>query len=130
LALDEQDFIPVIAPVGVGEDGQAYNINADLVAGAIASQLDAVKLILLTDVEGVKDQSDDLVSTIRKGRKGDVEGLIESEVISGGMIPKVRCCTSALDNGVAKTHIVDGRQEHAILLEIFTHEGIGTEIIK
>jgi acetylglutamate kinase len=97
------------------------------VAGAIASQLDAVKLILLTDVEGVKDQSDDLVSTIRKG---EVEGLIESGVISGGMIPKVRCCTSALDSGVAKTHIVDGRQEHAILLEIFTHEGIGTEIIK
>lgn len=125
--LDEQDFIPVIAPVGVGEDGQAYNINADLVAGAIASQLDAVKLILLTDVEGVKDQSDDLVSTIRKG---EVEGLVKSGVISGGMIPKVRCCTSALDSGVAKTHIVDGRQEHAILLEIFTHEGIGTEIIK
>ena len=125
--LDQQDFIPVIAPVGVGEDGQAYNINADLVAGAIASELNAVKLILLTDVEGVKDRSGDLVSTIRKD---EVEDLIESKVISGGMIPKVRCCMSALDNGVAKTHIIDGRQEHAILLEIFTHEGIGTEIVK
>ncbi|MCL7486938.1 MAG: acetylglutamate kinase [Desulfobulbaceae bacterium] len=126
-ALDQQDFIPVIAPVGVGEDGQAYNINADLVAGAIASKLNAVKLILLTDVEGVKDRSGDLVSTIRKD---DVEDFIASKVISGGMIPKVRCCMSALESGVAKTHIIDGRQEHAILLEIFTHEGIGTEIIK
>jgi len=125
--LDEQDFIPVIAPVGVGEDGQAYNINADLVAGAIAANLDAVKLILLTDVEGVKDTAGNLMSTIRKE---EVEDLIRSGVISGGMIPKVRCCTSALEKGVAKTHIIDGRQEHAILLEIFTHEGIGTEIIK
>lgn len=125
--LDEKDFIPIIAPVGVGEDGQAYNINADLVAGAIASQLNAVKLILLTDVEGVKDKSGDLVSTIRKE---DVEALIGSGVISGGMIPKVRCCMSALEAGVAKTHIIDGRREHATLLEIFTHEGIGTEIVK
>jgi len=125
--LDEQDFIPVIAPVGVGEDGQAYNINADLVAGAIASHLNAVKLILLTDVEGVKDRAGELVSTIHKDEVG---ALIDSGVITGGMIPKVRCCTSALQNGVAKTHIIDGRQEHAILLEIFTHEGIGTEIVK
>lgn len=125
--IDEKDFIPVIAPVGVGEDGQAYNINADLVAGAIASHLNAVKLILLTDVEGVKNTSGELVSTILKD---NVEELIESGVISGGMIPKVRCCTSALEKGVSKTHIIDGRQEHAILLEIFTHEGIGTEIIK
>ncbi|GAB4340075.1 MAG: acetylglutamate kinase [Desulfobulbaceae bacterium] len=126
-ALDEQDFIPVIAPVGVGEDGQAYNINADLVAGAIAAELKAVKLILLTDVEGVKDAEGGLVSTIRLD---EVEGLIEDGVISGGMIPKVRCCTSALAGGVGKTHIIDGRLEHAILLEIFTHEGIGTEIVK
>jgi len=125
--LDEQDFIPVIAPVGVGDDGQAYNINADLVAGAIASHLKAVKLILLTDVEGVKNSDGNLLSTIRRE---EVEGLIESGVISGGMIPKARCCVSALENGVSKTHIIDGRREHAILLEIFTHEGIGTEIIK
>ena len=125
--LDTGDFIPVIAPVGVGEDGQAYNINADLVAGAIASELKAVKLILLTDVEGVKDQAGQLLSTIRQG---EVEGLIDGGVITGGMIPKVRCCTKALANGVEKTHIVDGRREHAILLEIFTREGIGTEIVK
>ena len=125
--LDTRDFIPVIAPVGVGEDGQAYNINADLVAGAIASELKAVKLILLTDVEGVKDQAGQLLSTLRQG---EVEGLIDGGVITGGMIPKVRCCTKALANGVEKTHIVDGRREHAILLEIFTREGIGTEIVK
>ncbi|MCW5203613.1 acetylglutamate kinase [Desulfobulbus sp. US1] len=123
--LDAQDFIPVIAPVGVGEDGQAYNINADLVAGAIAAELDAVKLILLTDVEGVKDHEGTLLSSIRKD---SIEQMIEDGVISGGMIPKLRCCASALESGVNKAHIVDGRQEHAILLEIFTHKGIGTEI--
>ncbi len=123
--LDKQDFIPVIAPVGVGEDGRAYNINADLVAGAIAKELNAVKLILLTDVEGVKDKEGQLLSTIHSS---EVESLISSEVVNGGMIPKVRCCNSALKGGVAKAHIVDGRQEHAILLEIFTKEGIGTEI--
>ncbi len=123
--LDAQDFIPVIAPVGVGEDGQAYNINADLVAGAIAAELDAVKLILLTDVEGVKDSQGNLLSSIKKEA---IEEMIEDGVISGGMIPKLRCCASALDGGVNKAHIIDGRQEHAILLEIFTHKGIGTEI--
>ncbi|HFQ88665.1 MAG TPA: acetylglutamate kinase, partial [Desulfobulbus sp.] len=125
--LDRQDFIPVIAPVGVGEDGQAYNINADLVAGAIAAELDAVKLILLTDVEGVRDADGGLLSTIREQ---EIETLIKDGVISGGMIPKVRCCQSALAGGVGKAHIIDGRREHAILLEIFTHEGIGTEIVK
>ncbi len=124
--LDSRDFIPVIAPVGVGEDGQAFNINADLVAGAIAAELGAVKLVLLTDVEGVKNSEGDLLSTIRRD---EIETLIEQGVIAGGMIPKVRCCQAALDGGVTKTHIVDGRQEHAILLEIFTPEGIGTEII-
>ena len=123
--LDAQDFIPVIAPVGVGEDGQAYNINADLVAGAIAAELDAAKLILLTDVAGVKDSQGSLLTSIRKDA---VEQMIEDGVISGGMIPKLRCCASALDGGVNKAHIIDGRQEHAILLEIFTHQGIGTEI--
>ncbi len=125
--LDRQDFIPVIAPVGVGEDGRAYNINADLVAGAIAAELGAVKLILLTDVEGVRDDDGRLLSTIRER---EIERLIGEGVISGGMIPKVRCCQSALAGGVGKAHIIDGRQEHAILLEIFTHEGIGTEIVK
>ncbi|HHB75377.1 MAG TPA: acetylglutamate kinase [Desulfobulbus sp.] len=124
--LDSRDFIPVIAPVGVGEDGQAFNINADLVAGAIAAELGAVKLVLLTDVEGVKNSEGDLLSTIRRD---EIETLIKQDVIGGGMIPKVRCCQAALDGGVTKTHIIDGRQEHAILLEIFTPEGIGTEII-
>ncbi|MCI5145254.1 MAG: acetylglutamate kinase [Candidatus Electrothrix sp. AR3] len=123
--LDAQDFIPVIAPVGVGEDGQAYNINADLVAGAIAAELDAAKLILLTDVEGVQDSQGSLLSSIAKDA---IEEMVEDGVISGGMIPKLRCCASAINAGVKKAHIVDGRQEHAILLEVFTHEGIGTEI--
>jgi acetylglutamate kinase len=123
--LDAQDFIPVIAPVGVGDDGQAYNINADLVAGAIAAELDAAKLILLTDVEGVKDSEGSLLSSIKKEF---IEQMITDGVISGGMIPKLRCCASALDSGVNKAHIIDGRQEHALLLEIFTHKGIGTEI--
>ncbi|NOQ45372.1 MAG: acetylglutamate kinase [Desulfobulbaceae bacterium] len=124
--LDREDFIPVIAPVGVGDDGQAFNINADLVAGAIAARLGAAKLMLLTDVEGVQNSEGELLSTIYKN---DIERLIDDGVISGGMIPKVRCCQSALEGGVTKAHIVDGRQEHAILLEIFTHEGIGTEIV-
>ena len=124
--LAHRDFIPVIAPVGVGEDGQAFNINADLVAGAIAAELDAVKLILLTDVEGVKNSRDELISTIYRDQ---IDDLIEAGVIKGGMIPKVNCCKSALAGGVAKAHIIDGRQEHAILLEIFTGAGIGTELV-
>jgi acetylglutamate kinase len=123
--LDAKDFIPVIAPVGVGEDGQAYNINADLVAGAIAAELKAAKLILLTDVEGVKDSQGQLISSIAIN---SIEELISEGVIKGGMIPKLRCCASAINGGVNKAHILDGRQEHAILLEIFTHKGIGTEV--
>lgn len=125
-ALDREDFIPVIAPVGVGEDGRAYNINADLVAGAVASELKAAKLILLTDVEGVKGKDGMLIPSLKRG---NLETLIVEETIVGGMIPKVRCCGEALDKGVAKTHIVDGRVEHAILLEIFTRQGVGTEIV-
>ena len=124
--LEQEDFIPVIAPVGVGDDGQAFNINADLVAGAIAAELNAVKLVLLTDVEGVKDSKGDLISTIQHDQ---VDELIDAGVISGGMIPKVNCCQTSLEKGVGKAHIIDGRQEHAILLEIFTREGIGTEIV-
>jgi len=123
--LDARDFIPVIAPVGVGEDGQAFNINADLVAGSIAAELNAVKLILLTDVEGVQDGKGSLLSSIA-GKA--VEQLIADKVIQGGMIPKLRCCASALQGGVGKAHIIDGRQEHALLLEMFTRKGIGTEI--
>lgn len=124
--LKKQDFIPVIAPVGVGEDGQALNINADLVAGAIAGALKAEKLILLTDVEGVKSKDGDLLRSLSRDQ---LDGLIDNGTIGGGMIPKVNCCREALQHGVNKTYIVDGRVEHAILLEMFTHEGVGTEII-
>ncbi len=123
--LKREDFIPVIAPVGVGEDGQALNINADLVAGAIAGALQAEKLILLTDVEGVKDKEGTLLRSLRAQ---DLDLLIGDGTIAGGMIPKVNCCRDALRQGVHKTYIVDGRLEHAILLEMFTHEGVGTEI--
>ena len=126
-ALMRDNFIPVIAPVGVGEEGQTYNINADLVAGKVASALKAEKLILLTDVEGVLDEEKQLVPTLlaRKARK-----LIAQKVISSGMIPKVNCCLDALEGGVVKTHIINGTAEHAILLEIFTDVGIGTQIYK
>jgi acetylglutamate kinase len=123
--LSQGDFIPVIAPVGVGEDGQAFNINADLVASAVAGELAAEKLILLTDVTGVKDKTGALINSLPRQ---ELEGLIDDETIVGGMIPKVRCCEDALTRGVAKTYIVDGRMEHAILLEMFTREGVGTEI--
>ncbi len=124
--LKREDFIPVIAPVGVGEDGQALNINADLVAGAIGGALKAEKLILLTDVEGVKDKDGNLLRSLSRD---ELDGLIADGTISGGMIPKVNCCREALAQGVNKTYIVDGRVEHAILLELFTHEGVGTEIV-
>jgi acetylglutamate kinase len=124
-SLSQNDFIPVIAPVGVGGDGQAFNINADLVAGAVAGELSAEKLILLTDVPGVKDKGGQLITTLSHL---DLEGLINDGTVVGGMIPKVRCCKDALLQGVAKTYIVDGRIEHSILLEMFTPEGVGTEI--
>ena len=124
--IEVQDFIPVIAPVGVGKDNFSYNINADLVAGAVAGHLKAAKLILLTDVEGVLDKDSKLVPSL-SSRKADQ--LLASGAIAGGMIPKVKCCQSALAAGVTKTHIIDGRVEHAILLEMFTHEGVGTEIV-
>ncbi|UCD71203.1 MAG: acetylglutamate kinase [Syntrophobacterales bacterium] len=127
LAMEERGFIPVIAPVGVGEAGESYNINADLVAGKIASALKAEKLILLTDVPGILDKADQLIRTLDIGRARE---LIEKGVIMGGMIPKVHCCLDALKEGVIKTHIIDGRVEHTLLLEIFTDEGIGTQIYR
>jgi acetylglutamate kinase len=120
------EFIPVIAPVGAGEQGETYNINADLVAGRIASALGARKLMLLTDKEGVLDKQGRLMSTIRRS---EVETLVADGTIQGGMIPKIKCCMEALGDGVRKAHIIDGRKEHAILLEIFTTSGVGTEII-
>jgi len=126
-ALEKENFIPVIAPVGVGEEGETYNINADLVAGKIASALKAEKLILLTDVEGVMDGKRRLIPALDVKQ---AKRLITQKVISSGMIPKVNCCLDALEEGVAKTHIIDGRVEHAILLEIFTDIGIGTQFTK
>lgn len=125
--LDGGDFIPVIAPIGVGRDGQSYNINADLVAGELAAALQAEKLILLTDVEGIRGADGRVISTL------DVEQaqeLVRSGVIEGGMIPKVECCIDALRRGTKKTHIVDGRVRHAVLLEIFTDAGVGTEVVR
>jgi len=124
--LDTDQFIPVIAPLGVGEQGETYNINADTAAGEIAAALNAEKLILLTDVEGVKDGSGTLRSTLTEP---EVLRMTETGDISGGMIPKVQCCCRALEHGVKKAHIVDGRVEHAVLLEIFTDVGIGTQIM-
>jgi len=126
-ALKKENFIPIIAPVGVGEEGETYNINADLVAGKIATALKAEKFILLTDVEGVKDEKHRLIPTLDAKQ---AKRLISQKVISSGMIPKVNCCLDALGGGVAKTHIIDGRLEHAILLEIFTDVGIGTQIAR
>lgn len=123
--LEKERFIPVIAPVGVGANGESYNINADIVAGKVAAALKAEKLILLTDVAGVKDRDGKLLSSIGLA---DIPGLIDGGVITGGMIPKVTCCVEALQEGTGKAHIIDGRVEHAVLLEIFTDVGIGTEI--
>jgi acetylglutamate kinase len=126
-ALDQDRFIPVIAPVGVAADGQTYNINADLVAGKLAVALEADKLILLTDVRGILDPVGELLSSISLS---GAEELIKRKVVSGGMIPKVRCCIEAIQGGVQKSHIIDGRVEHAVLLEIFTDGGVGTEIYR
>jgi acetylglutamate kinase len=126
-ALQKEGFIPVIAPIGVGEDGTPYNINADMVAGAVAGALRAEKLILLTDVPGISDEEGNLIQSLRSER---AEELIQKGVIQGGMIPKVRCCLEALNLGVSKAHIIDGTLPHALLLEVFTDKGIGTEIVR
>ncbi len=126
-SLEENNFIPVIAPIGSGLNGETYNINADLVAGRIAGALKAEKLILLTDIEGVKDKQGKLISTIDIQRVPD---LINNGTISGGMIPKVNCCVDAIGEGVMRAHIIDGRVEHACLLEMFTDKGIGTVVAR
>ncbi len=123
--LDQARFIPVIAPIGVDEKGEALNINADLVAGAIAGALKAEKLVLLTDVEGVKDGSGRLLSSLDPKT---AKQLMEENTISGGMIPKVKCALKAIAAGVRTAHIIDGRVDHAVLLEIFTDKGVGTVI--
>lgn len=125
--LEQGGYLPVIAPVGVGPEGESYNINADLVAGRVAAALNAEKLILLTDTPGVLDRDKKLIPNICVA---EMHRLIAEEAITGGMIPKVVCCADALHDGVKKAHIIDGRTEHAVLLEIFTDGGIGTEIVR
>ncbi len=124
--MNRHGLIPVVAPISDGVDGHSYNINADTAAGAIAKAMGAEKLILLTDVEGVLDKEGTLFSTLKES---EVLRLIENKTVSGGMIPKVMCCIDAVRGGVKETHVVDGRVPHAILLEIFTDSGVGTEII-
>jgi len=127
--LAKDEYIPVVAPIGVGKDGQSYNINADTVAGEIAAALKAEKLMLLTDVPGVKihKDSNDIIPALTSS---EVFELIDKKVIDGGMIPKVLGCIDALEKGVGRTHIIDGRIPHCLLLEIFTNKGIGTMIMK
>jgi len=125
-SIEREGFIPVIAPTGVGDKGETYNINADIVAGEIAAALKAEKLILLTDVEGVLDENNQLINTMNSR---EIMDMIQAGTIKGGMFPKVKCCMKALKGDVKKAHIIDGRLKHAVLLEIFTDRGIGTEIV-
>lgn len=130
VTLDEAGYIPVIAPIGTDVEGETFNINADTVAGEIASALHAEKLILLTDTIGICEDIDDITSLIPTIRMRDIKKYIDDDVITGGMIPKIEACEKALLGGVAKAHIIDGRIPHSILLEVLTEGGIGTEIIR
>ena len=127
LSIEKDGFIPVIAPIGAGHKNETLNINADYVAGAVAAALKAEKLILLTDTPGILDKNKKLISTLNKTK---IKSLVSKNIISGGMLPKVQACQKAITGGVKKTHIIDGRIPHALLLEIFTEKGIGTEIVK
>ncbi len=121
--LCNSDFIPVIAPIGVGDDGHSYNINADLVAGKVAEVLKAEKLLLLTNTQGILDKKNNLLTGLSIS---DINDLIADGTIAGGMIPKTQCATDALKGGVSSVHIIDGRVDHAVLLELFTDQGVGT----
>jgi acetylglutamate kinase len=125
--LTNQGFIPVIAPVGVGVNGETYNINADLVAGKVAGALSAGRLIYLTDVDGILDGSGNLISSMNTQ---SINKMVEDHTISGGMIPKIEYALDALKNGVAKVQIINGTRRHSLLLELFTDKGIGTEVIE
>jgi len=125
--MDPSAYIPIVAPIGVGKDGETYNINADLVASHLAVALEADKLILLTDVTGILDGSGRLLSSIPLSQ---LKGLLTRGEVTGGMIPKVRCCYEAVSQGVRKAHIIDGKVEHSLLLEVFTDGGVGTEICR
>ena len=124
------DIIPVISPIGIGKDNFNYNVNADQAAAEIARSLRAQKLVLLTNVRGILTDEENPESLMSHATEAEIEAMIKSKVIGGGMIPKVRACLRALDRGVKKTHIIDGKIPHGILLEIFTDKGIGTEIVK
>ncbi len=124
-SLEDSDFIPVVAPIGGDDKGQSYNINADIVAGRLASALRAEKLILLTDVEGVLDEDKKLVPSLSLAA---ARSLIRRKIAKEGMVPKLRCCMEAVAKGVNSAHIIDGRVEHAVLLEVFTDAGVGTVI--
>ena len=126
----DNDYIPVISPVGIAKDGTSLNLNADTAAGEVASAVDAEKLIILTDVPGVLRDPSDPDSLIQKIRISEVPELIEKGIITGGMIPKIETCVKAIENGVESCHIIDGRKKHSLLLEIFTTDGIGTMIFK
>jgi acetylglutamate kinase len=126
-AVADAGFVPVIAPIGVGDDGLTYNVNADEAAGAIAQALKAEKLMLLTDVPGVLDAEGRLIPQLSRER---AQLLIREGVIKGGMIPKIECCAAAVNGGVARAHVVDGRVLHAVLLEVFTDGGVGTLITR
>ena len=125
----DQGYTPVIAPIGVGENNESYNINADYVAGEVAGALQAEKLILLTDIEGIYRDYNDKDSLIETLTREDAMAMIREGTIAGGMIPKVESCIRAIDGGAQKTHIIDGRLPHALILEVFTKRGIGTEVI-
>lgn len=125
-SLEKEGFIPVISPIGVGSKGETLNINADYVAASIASTLKAEKFILLTDVPGIMDKKNQIISTLTEKQ---IKKLVRDRTITGGMLPKVQACLKAVEGGVSKTHIIDGRVPHCLLLEIFTKKGIGTEIV-
>jgi acetylglutamate kinase len=126
--LEKNNFIPVISPIGVGEDGQTYNINADTVAAEIATEMKADKLILLTDARGICRDSQDPTTLISRIRADELEDLIDRKIVKGGMIPKARACRRAIEAGVGSAHILDGRLSHALLIELFTDRGVGTMI--
>lgn len=127
--LEEEGFIPVIAPLGVGKDGCTYNINADSVAGKLAAILQAEKLIILTDTRGIMREVKDDSSIISTVKLGDIDTLIKKGIVKGGMLPKVKACETALRGGVGKCHVINGSIPHSLLLEIFTDEGVGTQIL-
>ncbi|MEE0025367.1 acetylglutamate kinase [Methanobrevibacter sp.] len=126
----ENNYIPVISPIGIADNGTSLNLNADTVAGEISGAVDAEKLIILTDVPGVLRDPSDPDSLISKIKVSEVPGLIEDGVITGGMIPKIETCVKAIKEGVKSCHIIDGRKKHALLLEVFTTDGIGTMIVE